>query len=532
MQQIELVWFKRDLRVHDHAPLSTAAARAATRGSAVLPLYVFEHGYWALPEASARQYEFLCASVQDLNVALSQRGQPLLVQRGDVIAVLDMLAQHFKIRGLYSHEETGGHWTFQRDLKVKAWCKARAIAWHESRQFGVVRGLQRRHAWAGQWEALMRAPVAAAPHFAATVRVPALLGGHAAPAALHYWPHGDPLTGQRSARSDAFNTGGRAQARVSLASFFATRGARYQRQMSSPLSAEAACSRLSAHLSLGNLSLREVAQLSLKQRARRQGAEGAQPDNPSLWPRSITSFTARLHWHCHFVQKLESEPEIEFCNMNRGFDGMREDAVDLSLVRAWARGETGWPMVDACMRMLNSTGWLNFRMRAMLVAVSSYHLWQHWRAPGLHLARQFIDYEPGIHWSQVQMQSGVTGINIPRIYNPVKQSQEQDPDGVFIRRWLPELAALPTAYIHQPWLTPSAVQQSCGVRIETHYPAPIREHTDAARAAKAKLTDWRRAPHMSALSDAVQQKHGSKRKSPKKASKPTKKAVDRQLSLF
>ena len=100
---------------------------------------------------------------------------------------------------------------------------------------------------------------------------------------------------------------------------------------------------------------------------------------------------------------------------------------------AWEAGETGLPFVDACMRYLRATGWLNFRMRSMLVAVASYHLWLDWRATGPHLARQFTDYEPGIHWPQVQMQSGTTGMNTVRIYNPVKQGRDQDPAGVFTR---------------------------------------------------------------------------------------------------
>jgi deoxyribodipyrimidine photo-lyase len=164
------------------------------------------------------------------------------------------------------------------------------------------------------------------------------------------------------------------------------------------------------------------------------------------------------------------------------------------------------------MRMLRHTGWINFRMRAMLVAISSYHLWNHWREPGLHLARQFTDYEPGIHWPQVQMQSGVTGINIPRIYNPVKQSQDQDPNGEFIRRWIPELAAIPNALIHTPWLLPAAQQQRLGVRIGRDYPAPIIDHEQAARTAKARLTEWRRRPGMLDLSREVLAKHGSRKR--------------------
>ena len=273
--------------------------------------------------------------------------------------------------------------------------------------------------------------------------------------------------------------------------------------MSSPLSAASACSRLSPHLAWGTIGLRE-----LVQRVRTERSRCADP-----WRRSLASLESRLHWHCHFIQKLESEPDIEFRNVHPGFDGLREADFDANRFDAWRRGETGWPFVDACLRMLAQTGWINFRMRAMLVAVSSYHLWLHWREPALFLARQFTDYEPGIHFPQVQMQSGVTGINIPRIYNPVQQSHDQDPRGVFIRRWLPELRGVPDGFLHTPWLMGQTQQQAAGCRIGTHYPAPVVDHEIAAREARNRYLAWRRQPGMQELAESVLRKHGSRKRS-------------------
>jgi deoxyribodipyrimidine photo-lyase len=163
------------------------------------------------------------------------------------------------------------------------------------------------------------------------------------------------------------------------------------------------------------------------------------------------------------------------------------------------------------MRALAATGWLNFRMRAMVMAVASYHLWLPWRASGLVLARRFVDYEPGIHWSQCQMQSGTTGINTVRIYNPIKQGLDHDPEGVFIRRWLPELAPLPAVFLHQPWLLDPEQQQQLGWQLGRDYPQPIVEPEEAARQARERIYARRQELGFSAMADAIQQRHGSRR---------------------
>lgn len=274
------------------------------------------------------------------------------------------------------------------------------------------------------------------------------------------------------------------------------RGETYQRAMSAPLSAARACSRLSPHLAHGTLSIREAVQAGRATPAGR-GAD---------WARAMRSFQARLAWRDHFMQKLEDAPALERRCLHSAYEGLRPVPPDPVRLAAWSRGGTGLPFVDACMRSLIATGWLNFRMRAMLMAVASYHLWLDWRATGTVLARYFTDYEPGIHWAQVQMQSGTTGMNTIRIYNPVKQGLDQDPGGAFTRRWLPELAGVPDAFLHQPWAW-DGVDRILG-RV---YPRPVVEPMAAARAARAAVWACRSAHRGDAETARIVERHASRK---------------------
>ncbi|MFP4361591.1 MAG: FAD-binding domain-containing protein, partial [Alphaproteobacteria bacterium] len=272
----------------------------------------------------------------------------------------------------------------------------------------------------------------------------------------------------------------------------------YRRAMATPVEAFDACSRLSPHLAWGTLSLREV-----DRRARAELAAQDGPDGDRMRRQGLVSFRARLHWHCHFMQKLESQPSIELAPFHRAYDALDRDADPLKL-QAFAEGRTGYPFVDACLRALAAHGWINFRVRAMLVSFASYHLWLDWRASGPLLARWFTDFEPGIHWSQMQMQSGTTGINTVRIYNPIKQSRDLDPEGSFIRRWVPELAGLAGEPLHAPG---SVDLRARGI----DYPPPLVDHARAVTAARERIFAVRRDAAYGDEADAIQARHGSRR---------------------
>ncbi|MCT0206830.1 deoxyribodipyrimidine photo-lyase [Synechococcus sp. CS-1332] len=487
---LQVVWFKRDLRIHDHRPLVEAARRGP-----VLPLYVVEPELWQRPDGSARQWDFCLEALQDLNNALAGLGQPLVVRVGEVVAMLEAAHGRHGIDGLWSHQETGNLWTYARDRRVAAWARDRGIPWQEFASFGVIRGLKDRRGWARSWEQRMAEPLQAPP-----AALSPLVG--IAPRTL-------PTSGDLGLAADPCpqrQRGGRQAGRELLEGFLRQRGRGYHRRLSSPLTAFEACSRLSPHLAWGTLSMGEVVQ---ETRERRLALAELPANAAAGWPRALDAFVSRLHWHCHFIQKLERQPLIEIQELHPATRGLRH--TDPERLAAWSEGRTGVPFVDACMRALHHSGWINFRMRAMLLSFASHHLWIDWRDSGLHLARQFVDYEPGIHWSQCQMQSGTTGINTIRIYNPVKQGLDHDPDGLFLGRWLPELAAVPAIWRHEPWRMDPGTQEACGCRIGLDYPAPIVDVATAAREARERLWGLRRQPGFGAAADAIQERHGSRR---------------------
>jgi len=505
---LQLVWFKRDLRTLDHEPLARAM-----RAGPVVAVYVHEPGYWTLPEHSAIHFDFVRQSLEALEHELSSLHVPLIQYVGEATPALERLHHDVGFDHVWSHEETGLDWTRRRDARVARTLARLGVAWTELAQFGVQRPTSGRDGWAAQWQAFIASPPLPQPEPQAPIDdLVAHVGGHPSPDPELFglsFDHAPP---------DDVQPGGAQEAERLLSTFLSERGRDYRALMAKPLEAADACSRLSPHITFGTMSLRTI--YHRVQLARELVCASALPPHDlSAWRASYTSMESRLAWHCHFIQKFEDEPELEFANVNRAYDHIRTEheaewsGAERERFHAWCTGRTGYPIIDAVMRSLHRKGWATFRMRAMLVSFASYHLWLHWRPTATFLATYFVDFEPGIHYSQFQMQSGVTGINTIRIYSPHKQAVEQDPDGTFIRRYVPELRGVPTVYLFEPHKMPLAAQRKAGCIIGRDYPKPIVEHAQATALAKERIFAVRASREGREEAKRVFVKHGSRKTS-------------------
>ena len=499
---MQIVWFKRDLRVFDNE----AFKKACDKGP-ILPLYIFEEDLWKKSPMCMKHYTFLKQSLDDLNDDLEKLGQKLIIEKNNAIAVFKEYKERYNIKTVWSHQETWNYWVKQRNNKLSEWFSSNNIRWIEVVQNGVIRNLKSREGWARKWNSRMNKKV-----FSSVTQLEKTSDK------IYKIPAHKEL-GLKEEKNTNFILGGRKEGLKLLESFLYDRSKNYSIEMSSPITAIESCSKLSAHISFGNLSIREIFQMANK---RIEVLKNNSSKENKVWIKSIRSFLKRLHWHCHFIQKLEDDPTIEFKNMHSLYDGLREKKFNHKFFVAWKNGITGFPFLDACMRSLKVNGWINFRMRAMLMSFASYHLWLHWKYTADFLATLFIDYEPGIHYTQSQMQSGTTGINSIRIYNPIKQGKDHDPEGLFIRKWIPELSNIPQKDIHTPWLSLVTLK---------NYPLPIVDESTARKEAAKKIYNIRNSKKFKEQSNNIYLKHGSRKINYKNKSKNFINRIN-QLSLF
>lgn len=464
-KEINVFWFKRDLRLLDNEGLQDAI----NSGLPLLLLYVMEPSLEKNPHYHKRHHNFIAQSLLALNKELKQFDTQVYVYKEEVITVLERIAASMNINTLFSMQETGIDATYMRDKVVKKWCVSQRIIWKEHINNGVTRGLSNRNNWRKTWTSYMMQPI---------------LSFEATPACFTPAENIE-LTQEvlEPKKLDGIQAGGTKTGLAYLDSFLKQRHKKYQQSISKPEAARTHCGRVSPYIAWGNLSVRYVWQRA--KQAKAQGASGFQ----------LNAFTSRLRWQAHFIQKFEMETRMEFESVNTGFRQLKKE-VNTEYINAWKTGTTGYPLVDASMRCVIKTGYLNFRMRALVVSFFTHHLWQPWQMGVVFLGKQFLDFEPGIHYPQFQMQAGETGINMLRIYNPTKNALEHDKEGAFIRKWVPELAKLPTLFVLEPWSMTALEQEAYGCVLGKDYPNTIVATKETYKHASNILWHMKRNPNV------------------------------------
>ncbi len=463
---INIVWIKRDIRSQDHAPL----AAADNEDIPYFIIYLFEPEMIAYKDTSLRHLQFQFHALQELNNTLAIYDKKVELLYGNAIDVFRRLLDSFNVCTVFSYQESGTLITYHRDILLSELFKEYNCVWKEFQRDGIVRAIKNRDGWDEQWKRVMFSPLIKNSY---NNRLPVYFENNfLLPDRLHrvlnnYSPRMQPA--------------GEKFAYQYLNSFVRERGVHYSRHISKPTESRISCGRLSPYISWGNLSIRQVYQFVINYK------------NKHTNTFAMTNFLTRLHWHCHFIQKFESECMFEFACVNKVY----EDLIltkNAEYIQRWKNATTGYPMVDACMICLKETGWINFRMRAMLVSFFCHHLMQDWRDGVYHLAKLFLDYEPGIHFPQFQMQAGTTGVNTIRIYNPLKQSIEHDPEGVFIKKWLPQLKDVPTEFIHEPYKMDLSNQEKYHLILGVDYPFPVVDISETGKIARDVYWGIKKSP--------------------------------------
>lgn len=455
-----LVWFRRDLRAHDHAALHAALKS----GGRVFCAFVFDTGILdKLPSRADRRVEFIWHSVVELKKTLEQMGGGLMVRHGCAREEIPALVAAFNIEAVYINRDYEPA-AVERDVAVEGVLRKQGVAFlackdqvifekdevltQGGRPFTVFTPYK--NAWLKKL----------APFYMKSYPVSRYLGSLAKPPA-EVMPALAKLGFKKTNLLELALPVGASGARKLFADF-KTRMDRYHEHRDYP--AIGGTSYLSAHLRFGTISVRELARAAWL--AQNSGAE---------------TWLSELVWRDFYFMILHHSPHVARSAFRPEFDGLQFDN-DMILFKAWCEGRTGFPLVDAAMRQINQTGYMHNRLRMVSASFLVKDLHVDWRWGERYFAQHLIDFDlaannGGWQWAA---STGCDAQPYFRIFNPVTQSRKFDPQGNFIRSYVPELAGCDDKFIHAPWLMNVEQQRLAGVSIGRNYPAPVVDH-DTAR---------------------------------------------------
>lgn len=480
-EKIHIVWFRKDLRLLDNE----AIFRASISNRRTLFFYIFEDKIVNDSHYGEMHNNFIKQSIKCINKRLKKFNSKILTTDHNIISRFSSINKSFDIEVIHSHYEIGLKSTKDLIISVKDWCYKNKILFNEYLQHGIIKNATTRSNWKKNWFKIVKNKI-----IENNLSLLKLI-------TIKEINKFDFVFSDEELRTKIKNSvqnGGEIEGYKYLKTFLKIRHTGYQKNISKPYYSRFSCSRISPYLTFGNLTSKIVYQMlneSIKL-------------NKNKFP--LNSFRSRLFWQSHFIQKFESEPSIEFNNMNKGFNILNKK-INPSYIQKWEIGQTGYPLVDASIRCLKDTGYINFRMRALIVSFFTHHLWQPWQACSKFLAKHFLDFEPGIHFSQLQMQAGVTGINTLRIYNPVKNSIEHDENGIFIKNWVPELKNLPNKLIHEPWLLTEIESKIYKFKIGVNYPERIVDVDKTRKFAQTEIWNIKKSDYVKKINKKILIKH-------------------------
>ncbi|MGD6843290.1 FAD-binding domain-containing protein [Bacillus infantis] len=443
---MNIVWFRKDLRIHDHRPLAEACASAEE----VIPLYIAEP-HLSRKDVSQRHILFAAEGLEQLDEGLRDLGGRLFAAQGTIIDILEDLQNTHGEFSLFFHRV----YDSETDRLAAEWMESKGLPFYPFHPPGQLEKPKSKGAFRKLWQESMLEELTSPP---AAVRVPDKVPDFlnlSIQKALSMKVKGDAIRfGQNGGEKRAIET---------LEFFLGEQLANYEKNYQKPLASSFSSSRLSPYLAFGNISVRMAYQEAAKKAEESTEAEKQQ----------LSLFQSKLLERCETIQWYESESQAE--------------VIENELVRthdkyhfeSWRTGHTGIPSIDASMRCLHKTGWLNYSSRRMVASFACNILLLDWEKAARELALLFLDHEPAVHMKQMGILAGAGGSKTVKIIDPVKWGKELDNDGSFIRRYVPELKDVDVAYIHEPWLYPGFFQLG--------YPAPICDVRKAIKQAKRQI---------------------------------------------